>query len=68
MLAKKDKSSDLVRIFSVIPDELAFVSFARYCGFSYMGKHPETGNYIIKTTEGLKEYSIDFSFPFSSER
>lgn len=68
VIASREKNSQKVNFFSVTPDELAFVNFAKYCGFEFEGKDPSTGNYVIKTPDGEKYFSIKFTFPFTSDR
>ena len=68
VLATKQKNSEQVKLFSVLPDELAFVSFTKFCGFEFMGKQTDTENYVLKTENGMREYKLHYTLPFTSER
>jgi magnesium-transporting ATPase (P-type) len=55
--------------FSTNPDELAFVSFGKFCGWEFLGKsETKQGVTVIRTEEQDLEYKVELTFPFSSKR
>jgi len=68
VIAKKDKSTNEIKLFSSIPDELAFLNFAKYCGYEYVGQDPKTDIQTILTADRELIYDLRFTFHFSAER
>lgn len=69
-IATKDKSyGGKTKHFSTNPDELAFVSFGKFCGWEFLGKsESKKGMTVIRTEEEDVEYKVELIFPFSSKR